>query len=189
MTSFLSPFYSNTGGSGTAESHVTGNGIMVHNKGHMVGRPLIAGGGIEIRNNDGIDGDPAIAAAIQGQLAFVKNVPCHLAGGTMLPVYKMPGLLHYRITHILFTNPTGTPVELRAGIYTKPAKGGVAILPATQSYTGLVDDIYSTLEIQVAAALREKRSAPYLWFVPEVLNTAELYVDIHVRGEVLEWEI
>lgn len=188
MTSFLTPY--NPGGTGSGEAaHVTGNGIVVHNNGHMVGRPLIAGGGMEIRNNHGIDGKPAFAAAIQGQLAFVKKVPCHIAGATLLPV-NMPGILHYRITHIVFTNATGTPVELRAGLYTDRNKGGVAILPATQAYTGLVDDIYSTLEIPITTpALREKRSAPYLYWVPEIVNTAEMYVDIHVRGEVLEWEI
>lgn len=186
MTTFLTSY---TGGASSAAPTVTGNGIMVHNKGHMVGRPLIAGGGMEIRNNDGIDGKPAFAAAIQGQLAFVKSVPCHIAGGTLLPV-NMPGIKHYRITHIVFTNATAAPVELRAGLYTDRNKGGVAILPATQAYTGLVDDIYSTLEIPITtASLREKRSAPYLFWVPEVLNAAEMYVDIHVRGEVLEWEI
>lgn len=189
MTSFLTPPSQISAGS--AESPVTGNGFVINNKGHKVGRPLIAGGGIVINNPAGIDGPPTISTAVPGQIAFAKNVPCHIAGGTQLSVYKaVAGILHYRITHILFTNPTGTPVELRAGLYTKTGKAGAAILPASQAYPGWIDDPYYTQEIQITdQTLREKRSAPYLWFVPEIVNSAELYVDIHVRGEVLEWEI
>lgn len=172
-----------------AQTEVIGNGIVGHNNGQLYGSPAVAGPGVELKNPDLRDGKLIIAAAIQGQMALQKRVPLNTTAATPIKI-AIPGVRYFRVTHFLFTNSTGVPdAGFRAGIYTLKDKGGEVLLPITQSFAGLTDDIFATLEVPVPAALKTKRAVPYLYFVPQVANAAEMFVDIHVRGEVLEWEI
>lgn len=168
---------------------IVGNGIVGHANGHLHAAPAVEGPGIKLKNTDLITGKLVIGAAIQGLLSSVKRVPLNTTAATPLEI-DLPGVRYFRITHFLFTNSTGTPdAGFRAGIYTLKNKGGEVLLPVTQSFAGLTDDIFATLEVPVPATLKTKRAVPFLYFVPEVANAAEMFVDIQVRGEVLEWEI
>lgn len=169
-------------------SSVTGNGLVVHKDGTQIGRPLLAGPGVKIKNGDGVDGKPTFSIFPPGHIAMAKRVPLHIAGETLLQP-DVEGIRLYRITHVLVCNATAASSgSVSAGLYTLTGKAGDAVVPPTV-LTGLTDSQYSTLKLEPATAMQRARAAPYLFFAPQVLSPVEMYVDVYVRGEVLEWEI
>ena len=189
MNFFLSDFGPDENTGSGAGVTIAGNGVPVHNNGHWAARTLVAGPGMDIKNPDLIPGKPIFTAAIQGRIAFNKKVACHTNTPTIFYV-NMPGIRLYRITHVIFTNPTAVPSStFRPALYTLKDKGGVQILPSSQAFDGMAVDLYSTISVPLSAAMQEARAVPYLYFIPSVVNPTELYMDVYVKGEVLEWEI
>lgn len=175
-------------GSGVASAHPAGNGFVVHNKGHAVARSLLAGPGVAITHPEGLGGNPQIAAGRQNVLFEAKGVECAALTETAMEI-AISGARYFKVREVLFTNATGVAGALRSGLYTMENRGGVALLPSTQSYVGLVDDLNDGLVVEVAAALRGKRASPYLYFFPTIANAVPMTMDIYVIGDVLEMEI
>lgn len=169
-------------------ANVIGNGIVMHKDGVQIARPLLAGPGIKIKNGDGVEGKPTFSTFPPGHIAMAKRVPLHVAGETILQP-DVEGIRLFRITHVLICNATAASSgSVSAGIYTLTGKAGDAVLPPT-ALAGLTDNLYSTLKLDPSSGMQRARAAPYLFFVPEVLSPVEMYVDVYVRGEILDWEI
>lgn len=163
------------------------NGIVVHNNGHFRTVALVAGGGVEVGNQLGISGNPSITAPSQRTLFKAKAVDCTVVGDAAIMEIAVPGARYFTITDLIVTNATATPVELRAGLFTKPNGTGVALVPGTQDYGGLLDDLYVTKRLAIGAI--EKRATPFLYFRVITANVASMEVDIYVLGDILEMEL
>lgn len=154
-----------------------GNGMLAGNNGQLIGRSLIPGPGIVIRNPDGISGDPEIEAR-PGVVLLSKLLSANLnsVADQSLLMEEYPA---YIPTHILVTNRSATPTAAQGGIYTAPSKGGYTLVPATQSYTTLTD---ASVVLPLTLGTMRMLTGPRLYLSLTTANGTACTADIYVLG-------
>lgn len=71
------------------------------------------------------------------------------------------GFTRYRIANIIISNPSISMTTATGGFYTAASKGGAAIVPAAQTYSGLTNNTPATTGSQAAATVTNLNTAFY----------------------------
>lgn len=163
------------GSSGSAS--VDGNGFVTNIDNVLFGREWSAYGQIRLENGDGRKGPPQIG--FEPTIGKLIDASGNITTDQSIPIY---GAEVFMIDKIVLCHATAIPVELKGGIYTLANKTGEIIVPASQLYTGLGDDISSVLVFNVAP---KRWRVPYLYLSFTTPNGVPIKFDVLVYGTVI----
>lgn len=123
------------------------------------------------------------SAGLPPRAAIGKLIGANLAltSDQVIPINNLS--YGYDVIKIVATNVVGTPVLAQGGIYTAPSKGGVAIVAATQLYTGLTTGaVILPLTLAVTNQLRTEGS---LYLSLTTANGTACTADFYVYADIL----
>jgi hypothetical protein len=172
----------------------TGNGIVINNRGQLVGRSIIpANPSIEIDNPDG-RGGPIVIRAISSDVELTRVIGKDL-NVTTDTLMQIKGRDKYAISTIIATNPrdptTGAlvvPTAAAGGVYMLPSKSGYNLVANTQVYTDLTDsELY--IELTLTATAKRFLSGPNLYWSLTTANGAPCIADAYVFGRPFDGQL
>ena len=111
-----------------------------------------------------------------GHLAMLKSASMQVTTDQAMVMLTLPA--KYQVTSIYATNCTVSPSGDAGGIYTATSKGGIAIVAAGQTYTGL--DSVTTLQALTNNVTTTSLTAAWFYFSLTTATTGgpcDIYVD------------
>lgn len=169
------------GGAAGGGVQITGNGIVVHNGGQLYGVPLVGIDPVRIDNPEAQAGPPVFRVeAANHPIGKLIGADGNSTADQVIPIR---GTSTYVLRRIVFCRASATPAAAMAGgIYTLPAKGGRAVVSATQTFQTLAD-AWSMVDVAVQPVLM---AAPFLYLSLTTANGAALTFDVFVYGDVVQ---